>query len=177
MPLPSSPIRPATLEDMPEVVSVDDDATQLYARAGIELGLTNDHPFAVDEQRRWRRSAELGRLFVAVEETRIIGFASLDVLDGEPYLDQLSVRAGAGRRGVGRALLRKAIVWATEQRGAALWLTTYGQVAFNRPFYETEAFVVMPASACGPGVLHHLEEQQRWLPFPEHRVAMRRALP
>jgi GNAT superfamily N-acetyltransferase len=169
-------IRAAAPSEMPEVVSIDDDATQLYARAGVELGLTDDHPFAVDERRRWYRSAELGRLFVAVEDGRLIGFASLDVLDGEPYLDQLSVRAASGRRGVGRALLRRAVAWAVEQRAVAIWLTTYAQVAFNRPFYESEGFVVMPESKCGPGVLHHIEEQQRWLPFPEHRVAMRRPL-
>lgn len=169
-------IRAAAPSEMPEVFSVDDDATQLYARAGIELGLTDEHPFAIDERRRWRRSAELGRLFVAVEEGRLIGFASLDVLDGEPYLDQLSVRAASGRRGVGRALLRRAVAWAVEQRGGAIWLTTYAQVAFNRPFYESEGFVVVPESNCGPGVLHHVEEQRRWLPFPEHRVAMRRPL-
>ncbi|MBL9027703.1 MAG: GNAT family N-acetyltransferase [Myxococcales bacterium] len=169
-------IRAAAPSEMPEVFSVDDDATQLYARAGIELGLTDEHPFALDERRRWRRSAELGRLFVAVEEGRLIGFASLDVLDGEPYLDQLSVRADSGRRGVGRALLRRAVAWAVEQRGEAIWLTTYAQVAFNLPFYESEGFVVVPESECGPGVLHHVEEQRRWLPFPEHRVAMQRPL-
>lgn len=164
-------------EEFSTVVSIDDDATQLYARAGIVLGLTDEHPFAVDERRRWRRSLELGRLFFALDAAGApVGFASLDVLDGEPYLDQLSVRAAAGRRGIGRRLLRHAIGWAEKQPGSGLWLTTYGHVPFNRPFYESEGFVVMPGDTWSAGVLHHVEEQRRWLPAPEHRVAMRRAL-
>jgi GNAT superfamily N-acetyltransferase len=169
-------VAPAPLDALGDAISIDDDASNLYAAAGLALGLTADHPFAVAEQARWRRSIELGRLFFAVDEGGDrVGFAALDILDGAPYLDQLSVRMAAMRRGVGRTLLHHALAW-SKDLGDALYLTTYGHLTFNRAFYEREGFVVVPDSECSPGVLHHLEEQRGCLPAPEHRVAMRKLL-
>jgi len=79
------------------------------------------------------------------------------------------------RRGVGRGLLHHTFAWA-RANGDALWLTTYGHLAWNRPFYEREGFAVMPEASWPPGVAHHIAEQRRWLPLPDERVAMRRAL-
>jgi GNAT superfamily N-acetyltransferase len=170
-------IQTAHLDEFADALRIDDDATALYATGGVVLDLTNQIPFVIDEQARWRRSVELGRLFFAVDaEGRRVGFAAMDLLDGAPYLDQLSVRMSAMRRGIGRRLLHHAIGWAQE-RGDVLWLTTYGHLPWNRPFYEREGFVVIPEPACSPGVVHHLEEQRRWLPAPEQRVAMRRQGP
>jgi GNAT superfamily N-acetyltransferase len=159
-----------------DVVAIDDDATALYATAGFVLQLTAQHPFVVAEQSRWRRSLELGRVFFAVDEGgERVGFAALDILDGAPYLDQLSVRMAAMRRGIGRTLLHHALVWAKDH-GDAIHLTTYGHLPWNLPFYQREGFVVVPEAECSPGVMHHIDEQRRYLPAPEHRVAMRRAL-
>jgi GNAT superfamily N-acetyltransferase len=161
---------------MDEVVRIDDDATELYAEAGLTLLLGAAHPFTRDEQARWRRSAELGRLFFAVngcESRTRVGFAALDQLDGAAYLDQLSVRRAAMRAGAGRFLLRHAIAWAQASGAGALWLTTYGHLPWNVPFYASVGFELVDAADCGPGVLHHLHEQQRWLPLPDERVAMR----
>jgi GNAT superfamily N-acetyltransferase len=157
-------IRLATRDDFDALVDIDDDATRLFP-AHIDASC----PFAVDEQARWARAIVAGRAFVAVEEGRAIGFAALDLVDAQPYLDQLSVRMSAMRRGVGRALLDRAITWA---EGRPLWLTTYDHLAWNRPYYERAGFVVVADAQCGPGILHHLGEQRRWLPAPEHRVAM-----
>jgi GNAT superfamily N-acetyltransferase len=170
-------IRIASVADMADVVRLDDDATGLYQTAGFVIALPADHPFTVDEQRRWAGSAAAGQLFFAVDERgECVGFAALDRLDGVPYLDQLSVRRAAMKRGAGRFLLHHAITWATRQRAKFLWLTTYGHLPWNRPFYEREGFVLAPESECSPGIVHHLDDQRAALPFPEHRVAMRRAL-
>jgi GNAT superfamily N-acetyltransferase len=170
-------IQRATPDDMPDVLRIDDDATTLYAGSGFPIVLAASHPFVVAEQDRWRRSAELGRLFFAVDgDGARLGFGALDELDDAPYLDQLSVCRGAMRRGVGRFLLRHAIDWARAQGASQLWLTTYGHLPWNRPFYEQEGFQVVPEAECGPAVRHHLSEQRRWLPAPRERVAMRRAL-
>jgi N-acetylglutamate synthase-like GNAT family acetyltransferase len=80
------------------------------------------------------------------------------------------------RRGIGRRLLEHAAVTARATGGSALWLTTYDQLPFNRPYYERHGYVLVPESACGPDIRHHLEEQRRYLPEPARRVAMRRAL-
>ncbi len=170
-------IQLATPHDLDEIVRIDDEATTLYASAGYALQLSPEHPFVIDEQARWRRSAEHQRLFFATDEQRRrLGFAALDIIDGAPYLDQLSVRESAMRRGAGRFLLRHAIRWAAEQGGSHLWLTTYAHLPWNAPFYQREGFHLVPESEWGPEIRHHVEAQRRCLPAPEHRVAMRRPL-
>jgi GNAT superfamily N-acetyltransferase len=175
--IPSSQIRPARPTDRETIRLIDDDATALYAEHGLAIELAPGHPFAVAEQGRWLRSAELGRAFFALDEAgQPVGFAALDWLDDQPYLDQLSVRRSAMRRGIGTRLLQHAADWARQAGGAALWLTTYGHVPFNRPYYERRGYVLVPESACGPGIAHHLHEQRLHLPAPDQRVAMRREL-
>ena len=58
-----------------------------------------------------------------------------------------------------------------------MWLTTYGHLPWNVPFYEKMGFVVIPEAEWGAGVLHHVEAQRESLPLPESRVAMRAPLP
>jgi GNAT superfamily N-acetyltransferase len=102
---------------------------------------------------------------------RPVGLLVMDHLDGQPYLEQLSVRVAAQRQGLGRLLLLRAIAWAGAQ---PLWLTTYAHVAWNRPFYERHGFVAVPEGECAPEILAALEDQRRWLPAPEQRLVMRR---
>jgi GNAT superfamily N-acetyltransferase len=168
----------ATVDDMLDIVQIDEDSTTLYATAGMPIDLAPEHPFGIAERERWVRSAAAGRLFIANDEPGDrVGFAALDLVDGMPYLDQLSVRRAAMGKGAGRFLLHEAIAWAEREGARSLWLTTYGHLPWNRPFYEREGFEVVSEAACGPGILHHLQEQRAALPAPEHRVAMRCALP
>jgi GNAT superfamily N-acetyltransferase len=170
-------IRTASPSEIDVLHAIDEDATRLYAEYGVTIELGPDHVFALAELERWLRSAELGRVFLAVDSSGAgVGFAALDLVDGEPYLDQLAVRVAAMRRGIGGRLLARCADWARGVGGSALWLTTYSQVPFNRPYYERHGYVVTPETAWGPGIRHHIDEQKRHLPAPTHRVAMRRLL-
>lgn len=163
-------IRPARPGELKAVVAVDDAASTLYADFGMPLGLTGDHPFAVAEGERWGVAIEGGRLFVAVDDADVpVGFAALGSVDGEPYLDQLSVHPHVMRRGIGSALLQRAIEWAG---GRPLWLTTYSHVPFNRPFYERHGFEVVAEDRYGPELKAITRHQRAALPAPEQRVAM-----
>jgi hypothetical protein len=92
-------------------------------------------------------------------------------VDDAPHLEQLSVRRVAMRRGIGRRLLARAIEWSAHR---PLWLTTYAHLPWNRPFYESVGFAVVPEPACPPSIVQILDEQRRWLPAPAERIAMRR---
>jgi GNAT superfamily N-acetyltransferase len=174
---PPVTIRPAAPGEIDLLIAIDDDASQLYARSGLALNLTGGNAFSVAERARWLESARRGCAFVAVDaQDAGVGFAALGEVDGQPYLDQLAVRLAAMRRGIGRSLLGLAVDWARGQGGDALWLTTWSHLPYNRPFYERDGFVVVPEAEVGPDVRHHLAEQRRWLPAPEHRIAMRRPL-
>jgi GNAT superfamily N-acetyltransferase len=163
-------IRRASPDEMAEAIAVDDDACALYDTVGLHFDIGPDHPFAQSEHARWHAAARVGRVYLAVSPL-VVGMLVLSVLDGARHLEQLSVRTSAMRRGVGRALLRRAVAWAA---GEALWLTTYAHVPWNRPFYESAGFVVVPEADCPRAIVADLEEQRRYLPAPTQRIAMRR---
>jgi GNAT superfamily N-acetyltransferase len=170
-------IHTAQPDELGILCAIDEEASLLFPAHGIKLDLSPEHEFARAEQARWLRAAERGRVFVAVDAAEArLGFAALDLVDGEPYLEQLAVRAVAMRRGIGAALLARAEAWAKAQAGSALWLTTYSHLPFNRPYYERHGYLLVAEEDCGPGILHHLAEQRRYLPAPAERIAMRRQL-
>ncbi len=166
-------IRVARPDELATVLDVDDDATRLYASAGLPLGLTSEHPFVRAEQARWAAALRDGDVRVAERDGAVVGIAVLGTIDGDPYLDQLSVRMSSMRQGVGRALVEDAWDWA-RARGPRLWLSTYAHLPWNRPFYEKHGFRVVDLRACGPELRAVIAEQQSSLPEPTERVAMRR---
>lgn len=167
-------LRLARPDELPALVSIDDDAATLYAEFGLVLALSDTHPFTIAERALWSDALARHSVYLALDEAREpIGFAALSPLDGVAYLDQLAVRRRAMRRGVGRRLLEAAIDWARHQGQRALTLTTYNHLPFNRAYYERHGFELLLPEAVPPGLRHHLEEQRRALPLPEQRVAMR----
>jgi GNAT superfamily N-acetyltransferase len=165
-------IRPASPGDLVEIISIDEDACALYEQAGLHFDFGPEHPFARAEWGRWERAARDGNAFLGQRAGEgAVGLLVMSLVDGEPYLEQVSVRMRAMRQGIGRRLLKRAIEWAA---GAPLWLTTYAHLPWNRPFYERAGFAVVPETRCPPGIVAILEEQRRWLPAPQERVAMRR---
>lgn len=163
-------IRPASGEELGEAVAIDDDACNRFERAGLRFSIEDDHPFALAEYARWRLAADEDRMFFAWSgEGHPVGLLVLGFVNGEPHVEQLSVREAAGRQGIGARLLSLAIAWAG---GRPLWLETYAHVAWNRPFYERHGFVVVQEASAPAEVRARLAEQRRWLPAPEERVAM-----
>jgi hypothetical protein len=91
-------VRLADPTEIDVLVAIDDDACRLDAIHGVDVSLPSSDPFAMAERSRWRESARKARVFVAVDAVReCVGFAALDQVDGQPYLDQLSVRLGSMR--------------------------------------------------------------------------------
>ena len=159
--------RPGELE---KLVAIDDEASELYAKAGLKLEFDKDHPFIVDEKLRWAGAIKKGLAHVAVNgHDEPIGFATLGHVDEDPYLDQISVLVSCMRRGVGTALLDRAVSWCD---GRPLWLTTYAHLPWNRPYYEKYGFVTIKDSECGDELRAILQKQRAALPDPDQRIAM-----
>ena len=159
--------------DLQAICEIDLDAGVLFERAGLELSLPDDHEYLVAERERWRRCLEARTTIIATDmRGRAVGFAAVDLLDGEPYLEQLSVRASYMRRGIGSALIHSALDIARHGSAATIWLTTYAHLPWNRPFYEMYGFSVVPERRCGAEILHELEQQRRWLAHPRERIVM-----
>ena len=176
MRVPGIDFRTGIPADLAALREVDDDASLLFERAGLELDLPKDHEFVVAERERWQRCLDAGTTILATDgHRRVVGFVAVCLMDTEPFLAQLSVRLEYTRRGIGGALLHAAIDSLTAGH-AALWLTTYDHLPWNLPWYERRGFVRIDERDCGEELRRELALERRSLPLAERRVAMRRPL-
>jgi GNAT superfamily N-acetyltransferase len=74
------------------------------------------------------------------------GFAAIITLDGHPHLEQISVRADHGRRGIGSLLLEEVV----RRAGPGVTLITYRDVPWNGPWYARHGFAELPEDSWGP---------------------------
>jgi len=123
-------VRIAEPADLPLLAAVESAADQLF----VPLGMTDFPSPATPGQRAgaWR---------VLVEGRPPRGFAVLELVDGAVHLEQLSVDPAHGRQGIGAALLAGAVDQAREHGADRVTLCTYGDVAWNGPFYARHGFV------------------------------------
>ena len=169
--------RTGSVTDIDALCAIDLETAALFEQAGLTMDFPDDHEYSRHERSRWLRCLEARTAVLAVDENEaILGFAILGELDGEPYLEQLSVRMAAMRRGIGTALLAVATDMARRHNGRALWLTTYGHLPWNKPFYERHGFKIARDDECRDSLAREIEYQRRWLPRPEERVVMRKLL-
>ncbi len=143
-----------------------------------EVGLAevaDDDPPSVEEL---ERSARNGRCWVVLGVSgEPVGYVMVSDLDGNAHVDQMSVRPDHQRLGAGRALLDRVRAWASETGRHAITLTTYADVAWNRPFYEHLGFRVLGDGEIGPRLQAVRQaERARGLDL-RPRVCMRLDLP
>jgi GNAT superfamily N-acetyltransferase len=114
-------------------------------------------------------------LVVLVAGDPPVGLCRIDAIGEGAHLEQLSVHPDHGRRGIGRALLRAGVEWASAHDFDELTLCTYRDVAWNGPFYASEGFV-----EAGPVddwlVAHGLAPEAPILGRLGTRILMRRQL-
>jgi len=174
-PPPTNPeiyIRPARDTELATAMEIDNDACTRYAEVGLHIELGDDDPFVIDETARWAAALGKGRMLMACTSAgEPIGFIVFDIVDGRPFIEQVSVRRAWMNRGVGRLLVERAKRWSI--RAGELWLTTYGDgVAWNKPWYERLGFVEVKDSDCGSELAAILAAERAALPAGERRLAM-----
>lgn len=159
-------VRPAETADLPHLPVVEDRADRLFAVAGFP-----PLPPAADAA----TYAASHALFVAGRPP--VGLARIELVDGTPHLEQLSVLPSHLRRGIGGALLERTCDWARDHGHAAITLCTFADVAWNGPFYARHGFVELPESAWTPGLAAlRAEELEHGMDAMGRRVVMRREL-
>lgn len=72
-----------------------------------------------------------------------VGFVCVEMVDGIPHIWQLSVHPDHARQGLGRSLVEATSAWAASKGFDAITLTTYRDVPWNGPFYESLGFVTV----------------------------------
>jgi GNAT superfamily N-acetyltransferase len=125
-------VRPARPDEFAQLREIELKADQLFEAVGIG-------PFVNDEA---ENHFDLAVLVLAVNDPPE-GFVCVELVDGIPHIWQLSVDPDQGRQGLGRALVTAACDWARSEGFGAITLTTYRDVPWNGPFYESLGFVVL----------------------------------
>lgn len=122
------------------------------------------------------RAAEPGFLLVAGDPP--VGFVHVLELEGEAYLEQVSVLPEHGRSGVGAALVEAGCEEAARRGYRRIWLRTFAQVPWNAPFYARHGFAPLEPGDEPAWMAPMRENEQRvGLARLGRRVAMVRRLP
>jgi GNAT superfamily N-acetyltransferase len=163
----------AEAEDLPKLPDVERAANRLFVARGV-VGVTLDDVTPLAElAEAW----EAGLLWVARNEGgEPIGFALLCLVDGEPHVEEIDVDPAFGRTGIGRALLETALAWARGAGHRGVTLTTFRDIPWNAPFYESAGFRRIGAPEVGPGLAAIVRDETARGLDPGQRLVMRREL-
>ena len=161
----SPPIRPARPVDLELLPGIEEASNAIFAEHGIG-------PLP----RVATTAADLGRAaYVLVAGDPVIGFARLEMVDGQAHLEQLSVHPDAARRGAGSGLIEACAAWAARSGYETLTLCTFAAVPWNAPMYLRHGFEVVATP--GPGLTAMRDaERRRGLDDVGERVVLRRAV-
>jgi GNAT superfamily N-acetyltransferase len=159
--------------DIRVVRDIELDAGEAFRDLGLDT-VADDEPPSSETLVAY---AAAGRAWVAVETgDEPVGYVLVDNVDGAAHIEQVTVRRDRQGLGVGRALIDQVSTWAGGNGLAALTLTTFDEVPWNRPLYEHLGFRVLADAEVGPELqgLQTAEGIQGLDLAP--RVAMRRDL-
>jgi GNAT superfamily N-acetyltransferase len=163
-------VRPTRVDEGEALREIERRAGQRFHDVGLHH-VADDEPASFETLREYALS---GRSWVAVDGLdEPVGYVIVDVIDGQAHIEQISVRPDHQGNGLGRALLERVCEWARDQLMAAVTLTTFTDVPWNRPLYEHLGFVVLKDDQIGPELrLVRAHESDVGLD-PTQRVCMR----
>jgi ribosomal protein S18 acetylase RimI-like enzyme len=134
-------LRSALPEELPALGTLELRAAERFRHSA--------HPYAVDlpafDPGVLGELTRAGNVWVAfTPPNELLGFAVGGTLGPHAYLHELDVAPEHGRRGVGRALIRKVAESAEAAGHTRLLLSTFSDVPWNAPYYARLGFEVIP---------------------------------
>lgn len=166
-------IRLAREEDAKFLPAIELAAGQLFRTIEGLADVAGMHAIPAEQQRKFIRK---GHCLVAEAEGALVGFLSTEPCGRELAIREFSVHPTRQGKGIGAILLRALGIDARNAGFAAITLTTFDDVPWNRPFYERHGFVRIADLDAHPRLRREIEaEVAHGLPR-DRRVAMIRFL-
>lgn len=164
-------IRSGTVDDIEAMQAVEAAADTIFAAEDLP---SENH---VCDRELLHDALSHGRAWVAESgDGTVVGFAVVILLGDSSHLEQVSVHPDFGRRGLGRALVERAVEWARSGGYRQLTLSTATNVPWNRPFYEKLGFRVLTHEEMTDELRAVREEERELGHSVELRVLMAREL-
>jgi GNAT superfamily N-acetyltransferase len=131
-------LRQATRKDYPFLPVVEKKAAAAFVAHGLPAICDMAEPLA-----HYLSLPEASSVFVAIDEKdTIVGFSVGLIVDGNGFLDEVSVVPFCTGKKTGRRLVAAVEAWAKSRECVYLALTTFRDVPFNAPFYQKLGFSV-----------------------------------
>lgn len=131
-------IRKTTLADVPLLPAIESAADEAFLALPELAWVAHDGGWPEEEH---RKRVNAGYSVVAVEaQNAPVGFLIAQQQETVRHIQGLAVARAWQGRGVGRALLQRAIADAITEGITALTLTTFRNVPWNQPFYARAGF-------------------------------------
>ncbi|MEZ5666884.1 MAG: GNAT family N-acetyltransferase [Alphaproteobacteria bacterium] len=165
-------IRPARADELALLPAIERDAQQRYRSVGYDY--CADGPLRDPEEHA--RAFGEGTVLVAAADGALVGFLLAWPADGRAHIVEVSVRRSHQGRGIGRALFAAAEAWARGAGYDEVTLTTYLEVSWNAPLYESLGFVRFEPGPDRPELRQIQADEAAWGFARWPRGAMRKAL-
>jgi GNAT superfamily N-acetyltransferase len=154
-------IRAARDDELPAISALEKSGEKLFRMAGMDRVADAPAP----DPRSYQAALGAGRLLVAADpQDRPLGFIRLEMLDGDPHVEQVSVHPDYAGHGIGASLLAAAEQLARERGHRRLTMTTFRDVPWNGPYYQRLGWSVLPEADLPPE-LAAARQQERDLGF------------
>jgi GNAT superfamily N-acetyltransferase len=161
-------------DDVPALPAIERASGALFAGVLPAVDVSQDVT-SLDELHHARHA---GLLWVArAPDGTPIGFALVELLAGQPHLEEMDVHPDHGRRGVGRALLGAVLGWAAAAGHRHVTLTTFQDIPWNAPFYASAGFQVWERAELPPALEAVVQDEASRGLDPARRVVMRFIVP
>lgn len=150
----SARIRSATPVDLDNLAILEVQAGQVFHSVGMSA-VADDVP----DQEALRRRQGQGLIWVAEVHGEIAGYIVATVLDGNAHIQQVSVAPAYARQRIGHQLISHVEDWGGRHSRPATTLTTFRDVPWNGPYYETLGYRELSGSEIGCEVSAELKHE------------------
>ncbi|MDL5160609.1 GNAT family N-acetyltransferase [Actinomycetospora sp. Odt1-22] len=129
-------VRPAVVDDVGALRDIEEAAGEPFRTLGMDLVADDDPPPA----EVLREFVEAGRAWIVATDGDVVAYLLTEIVDGCAHVEQVTVHPRYAHRRLGRSLVEHLAGWARSRGLPALTLTTYRDVPWNGPYYESLGF-------------------------------------
>lgn len=165
-------IRPAKKADFSTLARLEESAARRFLDVADLTGMTAEQVHDTLDTEELSRALSHEALWIAEWESEPAGFLAAHLYPSELYIREVDVLRRFGRRGIGTALVQRAVERARGAECERVVLRTFRCVAWNEPFYHSLGFREVERASWSEAMFALLQQEDEWGLKPEKRLFM-----